>query len=233
MNASMKTMPLILTAGVLALSTPLFAATDAPQSEVDRLRRTLEAQKQNPGKIIRDADAVQAAQATPPAKPTATPAPKPVPAPAPPPAKVAEPVSAYTIPTNFPNYEELENAYLNRKITARRFEEALKLLEKHQKITEERQEQVRKIMEEHRLQQQATQSPTPDQKKVSEVEGKVDELMRLKAQRDQATTNAAAAASAPLTKRQRLDTLLRQLIEGKITDAEYKEKREKIVLEPD
>jgi hypothetical protein len=232
----MKIKPLIVTISMLTLAAGVFTAADArsQESEVDRLRRTLEAQKQNPGKIIRDAGPVQTAQSNPPvgqpARPAATPAPKPA---APPPAKVAEPVSTYTIPTNFPSYTELEDAYLNRKITARRFEEALKLLEKHQKISEDRQVQVRKMMEQHRNQQQATPTSAAEQKKMSEVEGKLDELSRLKAQRDQSATNSPAAASAPLTKRQRLDVLLRQLIEGKITDAEYKEKREKIVLEPD
>jgi len=71
------------------------------------------------------------------------------------------------------------------------------------------------------------------QSQFSEVEKKMDELMRLKASRDNASTNAAPESAAPKTKRERLDDLLRQLINGKITDVEYKEKREKVIAGPD
>jgi len=68
----------------------------------------------------------------------------------------------------------------------------------------------------------------------------MDELLRLKAAREQAAlTNALAAsatnsaAAAPKTKRQRLDELLKLYIENKIPEAEYNEKRSKIIAEPD
>ena len=83
--------------------------------------------------------------------------------------------------------------------------------------------------------------PEPDQSKLSEVEKKMDELLALKAARERAaatnrapdlSTNSAAPAG-PKSKRDRLNDLLRLVVEGKITDAEYKEKRSKIVSEPD
>ena len=213
------------------------SASGAPKTnEVELLRRLLEAQKKNPNKVIHHPNDVVTAQATPPANvPAAKPAPPPAkPPPArPAPAPASQPLSppaatAYTIPTNFPSYQELEDAYLNRKITAKRFEEALKLLEKHQKISEERKAAVNKILEERGL---PPLGPA-EQRKITDAEGKVDELMRLKAQRDKTSTNAPAATGS-LTKRQRLDALLRQVIEGKMTEAEYREKREKIIAEPE
>ena len=81
--------------------------------------------------------------------------------------------------------------------------------------------------------------PTAEQKKISEVESRIDEMLRQKAERDKtALTNAApkaatTATAAPLTKRQRMDALLKQLVEGKISDTEYHEKRNKLLAEPD
>jgi hypothetical protein len=84
-------------------------------------------------------------------------------------------------------------------------------------------------------------APTPEeaarQKKISEVEARLDEMLRQKEAREKAAlTNAAATnqtSATPLTKRQRLDDLLRQMIDGKITAAEYSQRREKIIAEPD
>jgi hypothetical protein len=56
--------------------------------------------------------------------------------------------------------------------------------------------------------------------------------MRLKAQREQSPTNTTTQ-TAPLSKRERLNELLRQMVDGKITDAEYKAKRDKIIAESD
>jgi hypothetical protein len=75
------------------------------------------------------------------------------------------------------------------------------------------------------------------QKRVSDVESKLDEMMRLKAAREKAAlTNATAATNAvpgKLTKRQRLDLILKQYVEGKLTEADYNVQRTKIVAEPD
>ena len=78
--------------------------------------------------------------------------------------------------------------------------------------------------------------PTQQQKKLSEVEARIDEMLRLKAVREKAAvSNAVAltnnAAAAPQTKRQRLDALLKQYLEGTLTDAEYNQRRAKIIAE--
>ena len=211
----------------------------ANTGEIETLRKLLELQKKYPDKVIRHPDEVITAQAVPPPRPAqpTPPAASPPPSPAqprvtPPPAARPAPAAAspeYTVPESFPTYQELEDAYLSRKISARRFEEALKLLEKHKKIDQERKAAVNKILQERGIQPPG--SPE-QQKKIAEAEGKVDELMRQKALREKSATNAPPTAG-PLTKRQRLDALLRQLIDGKITDVEYREKREKIIAEPD
>lgn len=68
---------------------------------------------------------------------------------------------------------------------------------------------------------------------IQDVETKIDELIRLKEAREQGTnTSSTNAPAGNLTKRQRLDALLRLHIEGKLSDAEYKQRREKILLEP-
>jgi hypothetical protein len=239
----------LLSAALAAHAADSGAATNATKTnEVELLRKLLEVQKKNPNKVIHHPNQIVTAQATAPVKapvtnspPTNPPPTKsvqpvanpPAAKPAPAPSQAVQPISppsptAYTVPTNFPSYQELEDAYLNRQITARRFEEALKLLERHQKITEERKAAVNKLLQERGLQPPGSAA---EQKKITDVENKMDELMRQKAQRDKASTNAPPAG--PLTKRQRLDALLRQLIEGKITDAEYREKREKVLAEPD
>ena len=88
----------------------------------------------------------------------------------------------------------------------------------------------------------AAPPPTAQQTKLSEVEARLDEMLRLKAQREvqrekAALTNATGAAkSGPATaqtKRQRLDALLKQLVDGGISETEYKEKRAKVLASPE
>jgi len=59
-------------------------------------------------------------------------------------------------------------------------------------------------------------------------------LIRLKQAREQTTNTSVTTTNRPsgVTKRQRLDSALRLHIEGKLSDAEYKQLREKILLEP-
>src|SRR5688572_15170436 len=87
----------------------------------------------------------------------------------------------------------------------------------------------------------ASPSPKPDeaarQQKIVEVETRLDEMLKQKEAREKAAlTNAAASTNnipaTPQTKRQRLDALLKQMIDGTITGAEYNERRAKIVAEP-
>jgi hypothetical protein len=70
---------------------------------------------------------------------------------------------------------------------------------------------------------------------ITDVETKMNELLRLKEAREKATKSAtnAPTSSAPKTKRQRLDDLLKQFIDGKMTEPEYKQRREKIIAEPE
>lgn len=80
--------------------------------------------------------------------------------------------------------------------------------------------------------------PNPDQKKLTDVEQRIDEMMRRNAAREKASAAARAAVTnnpsgAPLTKRQRLDALLHEVVEGRMSDADYKAAREKIAAEPD
>lgn len=146
---------------------------------------------------------------------------------------------------------ELERLYLDGKITAKQFQ---KYLREHEERTAAAKAsppvaastpasppQKPPVQSPRTTERKPTPAPdapqpaTADQAAISEVEKKMDELLRLKAAREQATNTAnnATSANAPKTKRQKLDDLLKQLIEGKITDAEYKEKREKVIAEPD
>lgn len=87
----------------------------------------------------------------------------------------------------------------------------------------------------------ATNAPaeqTLEQKKLSEVEARIDEMLRKKAEREKAAVNNAAAptnspAQTPKTKRQRMDALLKQMIDGKISEADYSAQRAKLLAEPD
>jgi hypothetical protein len=70
---------------------------------------------------------------------------------------------------------------------------------------------------------------------LQDVETKLDELIRLKQAREQ-TNATAVSTNAPATlksKRERLDDALRLYIQGKLSDAEYKDRRGKILAEPD
>ena len=82
----------------------------------------------------------------------------------------------------------------------------------------------------------APPQPTAEQKKISEVEARLDEMMRQKEARDKAAQAAGSktnAPSGPMTKRQKLDALLKDYIDGKIPEADYHTRRAKLVAEPD
>jgi hypothetical protein len=69
---------------------------------------------------------------------------------------------------------------------------------------------------------------------LTEVEAKMDALLRAKAAREQATnTPPKTVSTGPKTKRDRLNDLLRLYIEGKVSETEMNERRAKIVAEPD
>jgi len=76
------------------------------------------------------------------------------------------------------------------------------------------------------------------EKGFSEIEAKMDELLRRKLERERATNTVDVSIkeqgpATPKTKRQRLDDLLRLYIAGKISEAEYNEGRGKIIAEPE
>jgi hypothetical protein len=70
---------------------------------------------------------------------------------------------------------------------------------------------------------------------ITDAESKLNELLKAKEAREKAAQSAtnAPASNGPKSKRQRLDDLLKQFIDGKMSEAEYKQRREKIVGEPD
>jgi hypothetical protein len=69
--------------------------------------------------------------------------------------------------------------------------------------------------------------------RLSEVEAKWDAILREKAERDKARTNATTATSGKMTKRDRLNVLLKQRIEGKLTEEQYRQEWDKIAAEPE
>jgi hypothetical protein len=84
----------------------------------------------------------------------------------------------------------------------------------------------------------APAEPTPQQKKISDVESRLDEMLRLKAAREKAAlTNATAVntnlPATPQTRRQRLDAILKQNLEGKLSDTDYQAQRARILAEPE
>ena len=72
---------------------------------------------------------------------------------------------------------------------------------------------------------------------LQNVETKLDELIRKKEAREQGTNASPASIDAALaalkTKRERLDFVLKLYIQDKLTDTEYKARREKILAAPD
>lgn len=78
---------------------------------------------------------------------------------------------------------------------------------------------------------------TPMEKDFADIEAKMDQLLKSRAEREASRSNlvedAAKAAGAGQTKRQRLDSLLRLYIYGKISEEEYNEQRARLIAEPD
>jgi len=142
---------------------------------------------------------------------------------------------------------ELERQYLNGKLSARQYQKALAELENPSKPpageSKPKPAPATASTPPKPPPGQGVASPTPatpppqpatNQQRVSEVETKIDEMIRQKEARESAAkTNATPAPGAKLTKRQRLDFLLRQVVEGKLSDEQYKKEREKVLAEPD
>jgi hypothetical protein len=159
-----------------------------------------------------------------------------------------------------PTLAEMERMYLDGKITAREFQ---KFLQTHRpepaapaketgatnEVHARALEVLRKTAPNTAANRQgpAITEPLPEPARPKEtnetakaavlqdVESKLDELLRLKQAREQtnSTVTSTNAPAGPKTKRDRLDEALRLYIQGKLTDAEYKDRRAKILAEPD
>ena len=154
---------------------------------------------------------------------------------------------------------ELERLYLDGKITAKQFQKYLQQHEQEQAAAVKSPETTAAVRPgipatptpppktapprttapppKRAAQPPPEAVPSPDQAAITEVEKKMDELIQAKAARDQKATNISNAATntvagPPKTQRQKLDDLLRMYIEGKVTEAEYKERREQILATP-
>jgi hypothetical protein len=81
--------------------------------------------------------------------------------------------------------------------------------------------------------QNPTATPAPEDKKLTEVEAKFDQLIQKKAEREKAQAATNAPPASPKTKREKLDALLKAYIDGKLSEKDYNEQRAKVVSEPD
>jgi hypothetical protein len=173
------------------------------------------------------------------------------------PAPVRPPATVLTNAVRPPTLAEIERQYLDGKISAREFQRFLqtyrapRIAPPAKAITNDVHSRALAVLYTTKPnmaanpQGPALTEPLPDPEGVTnaivsdaalqDVEGKIDELIRLKQAREQATNATATGTNMPagtLTKRQRLDATLKLYIEGKLSDAEYKARREKILLEP-
>lgn len=215
---------------------------------LELLRRTLDEQKKNPGKVIRTAtNHLPASVST---------------------AEVAS--------TTTPELAELERQYLAGKISSKQYQKALERAQKSAPVkaisapaitptvavkpvsppaidlTEDNKPAPARAISPRAAAASGVKIvapepaiptpppvPNPNLKKLSDVDLQINALMQRNQDREKAAAAAAAALptsnpdGTPLSKRQRLDLLLRQVVEGKLTDAEYKAAREKIAAEPD
>jgi hypothetical protein len=174
------------------------------------------------------------------------------------PAPVTQvPVAPGTNAVRRPTLAEIERQYLDGKISARDFQKFLQTYRAQPRsaqpvaaVTNDVHARALAVLHNAKPnmaanpQGPAITEPLPDPAGVTneanvaviqDVETKIDELIRLKQAREQ-TTNTSGTTNTNMpsgvTKRQRLDSALRLHIEGKLSDAEYKGLREKILLEP-
>ncbi len=156
---------------------------------------------------------------------------------------------------------DLEKQYLAGQLTAKQYQKALDQLEKDEqkRAAELEKQRKREAQLAAKTNAQAaaktaitpgptnsakpvvavtTNAPvelTPEQKKLADVEARIDAMMRQKAEREKAAAASATnnAAKVPQTKRERLNALLKQMIDGKISETEYSSQRSKILAEPE
>ena len=244
----MKTAAFILLAGLVGNS-PAYPQqqTNDPMADAQRLlEKTMQEFLKNP-----DAAAIVrsniAASATSPAvvaqspsltEPTSVPFVSPVvPAVPPAPANPAAPPPVVGDSASSRSFAEMERMYLDGKISAKEFQKYL------------RDQKLRPVQGEGPLPATAkpvkpaptltdTNAPVltpvgPSPGTMTDVEKRLDELIRAQEAREKAATNKVSTTTGPKTKREKLDDLLKQLVEGKISDEDYKAQREKILAEPE
>lgn len=170
------------------------------------------------------------------------------------------PASTNTVSVS-PTKVELEKQYLSGQLSAKQYQKALDRLAKEEKKRLEEAEKQHKREAQEAAAKVATKSaapvqpvpkveaavkpapapapvePTAEQRKLTDVEQRIDAMMKQKAEREKAaaaaTSSTNSAPNAAQTKRQRLDALLKQVIDGKLSDSDYKAQRSKILAEPD
>jgi len=204
---------------------------NAHAEAVELLRKVIQEQQQHPDRIIRTPSANSAGR------------------------EVKAAPAAASVPR--PNRAELERQFLEGKMSAKQFQRAVEDLEKNPPppapaeaataVTKGGSKEPAlspkaaaslpgKVVTNQPVTVVTSPEDSPEHKTLTDVEAKIDEILsRRQAQLDAAKTNspATAAPTGPLTKRQQLDALLRSLIQGKITDAEYNAQREKVMALPE
>jgi hypothetical protein len=216
--------------------------TNDPNAQaVEVLRKTMADLDKNPKALEKarrdveaDAKAAEAAAKT--QRTSVNPSPA---APAPTLQSPPPPTGAAVPAQPLPSFAEMEQMYLDGKISAKDFQKYLQNMKVTQLLTNAGRSAAQAAVAKPPP-SAVTNAPTlapapgPDEPKtaVTEVEQKLDELIRAQAEREKAATNAPPATTGPKTKRQRLDDLLKQLIEGKISDEDYETQRQKILNEP-
>lgn len=221
------TAALIVTGSILAVAQspdPARRTNDINPEAMELLRRVIAEQQKNPDRIIR------------------------------------VPASTNAV-AGRPTKADLEKQYLAGQLSAKQYQKALEQLEKdnQKRAAELEKQRKREAQLAAKTNAQAaakavvttgptnsakpvitatTNAPaelTPEQKKLAEVEARIDAMMRQKAEREKAAASSTTnnAAKAPQTKRERLNALLKQMIDGKISEADYSAQRSKILAEPE
>jgi len=139
-------------------------------------------------------------------------------------------------------YADLERLYLDGKISAKEYQKLLADIKSRPIITPApapaKQAPVRQAPPPVAATANTNRPPaavtTTNRQDISDVEAKMDALIRARAAREKATNTPPRPATAgPKSKRDRLNDLLRLYIEGKISETELNERRSKIIAEPD
>jgi len=137
---------------------------------------------------------------------------------------------------------EIEQQYLSGKITAKQFQQYLRQQPPTKpQLTPEKQAEALQIL---RALTSKTNTPPaaaaagkvvepvaePGNPAITDVEAKIRELEKAKQARE---TSTNAPSATPKTKREKLDLLLKQFVEGKISEEDYKQQRAKVIAGPD